>query len=51
MCEIDRNRLEKMKYDILQLENENLKTNEYKYSEMVERIRKIIIDGVRDINF
>lgn len=51
MCEIDGNKLDKMKYDILQLENENLKTNEYKYAEMVEKIRKIIIDGVKDKNF
>lgn len=42
--EIEDKRLSAMKYKILQAEQENLKTQEKTNDQMVETIRKIIID-------
>lgn len=41
---LDKKRLEAMKVYILELEKENLKTNDKTNDEMVEAIRKIISD-------
>ena len=39
-------KLEKIKFEILRLENENSKTKNYGYNEMVEKIKQTIKDGV-----
>lgn len=41
----------KIRYDIFQLEKDNLKTKKKTDSEMVEEIRQIIIDSTMDKNF
>ena len=44
--EINDKKLDKMKFEILRLEDENSKTKNYKDADMVEKIRQIIKNGV-----
>lgn len=44
---IDEKKLNRMKLNIIRLEQENLKTKEKTNDEMIEAIRKIIEDEVR----
>lgn len=39
-------KLDKIKYEILRLEDENSKTKNYGYNDMVEKIKQTIKDGV-----
>lgn len=48
MSELNENKIEEMKYDILKLEDENSKTKQLNNSEMVEKIKQIIKDGVKN---
>ena len=45
ISEINEQRLEKIKFEILRLEDENNKTKNYDYKDMVEKIKQIIKDG------
>lgn len=45
---ISENRLDKIKFEILQLEDENAKTKAFSNSEMVEKIKQIIVTGVEE---
>lgn len=44
--EINKKKLDKIKYEILKEEDNNAKTQRYTYSEMVERVKRIIINNV-----
>ena len=44
--ELNERKLDKIKYEILKLEDENSKTKNYSYSDMVDRIKQTIKDGV-----
>lgn len=44
--EINGKKLDKIKFEILRLEDENSKTKNYNYGDMVEKIKQIIKDGV-----
>lgn len=44
--EVDQKKLNKLKFEILRLEDENSKTKDYSYGEMVEKIKQAIKDGV-----
>lgn len=44
--EIDNRRLDKIKFEILQLEDENAKTKDCTQNEMVEKIKQAIKSGV-----
>lgn len=44
--EINSRRLDKIKFEILQLEDENAKTKNYTQTEMVDKIKQTIKDGV-----
>ena len=44
--EINKKKLDKIKYEILKEEDNNAKTQRYTYSEMVERVKRIIINAV-----
>ncbi|MDE7308449.1 MAG: hypothetical protein K2N61_07270 [Lachnospiraceae bacterium] len=48
MSELNENKVEEMKYDILKLEDENSKTKQLNNSEMVDKIKQIIKDGVKN---
>lgn len=39
-------KLDKIKFEILRLEDENTKTKNYGYGDMVEKIKQTIKDGV-----
>lgn len=39
-------KLDKIKFEILRLEDENSKTKNYGYNDMVEKIKQTIKDGV-----
>lgn len=43
--EINEKRLDKIKYEILRLEDENSKTKNYGYGDMVEKIKQTVKDG------
>ena len=43
---IDENKLQRLKVNLVMLERENLKTKELKYGEMVDKIRKAIEEEV-----
>ena len=43
---INEKKLEKIKFEILRLEDENSKTKNHGYNDMVEKIKQIIKDGV-----
>lgn len=45
---ISESRLDRIKFEILQLEDENSKTKAYSNPEMVEKIKQIIVTGVED---
>jgi len=49
--QLDERKLKKMKYLILKLEDENSKTKKYNYGQMVEKIKNIIIDTLKERNF
>ena len=44
--EINEKKLDKIKFEILRLEDENSKTKNYTYNGMVEKIKQTIKDGV-----
>lgn len=44
--DIDKRRLDKIKYEILKEEDNNAKTQRYSYTEMVEKVKRIIINAV-----
>ena len=44
--EINEKKLDKIKFEILRLEDENSKTKDYGYNDMVEKIKQTIKDGV-----
>ena len=44
--EINVKKLDKIKYEILRMEDENSKTKNYSYSDMVDKIKQTIKDGV-----
>lgn len=44
--ELNEKKLKKIEYEILKLENENAKTKNYGKRDMVERIKRLIKDGV-----
>ena len=44
--EINEKKLEKIKFEILRLEDENSKTKDYSNSDMIEKIKQTIKDGV-----
>ena len=44
--ETNEKKLDKIKFEILRLEDENAKTKNYTYGEMVEKIKQTIKDGV-----
>ncbi len=44
--EINSRKLDKIKFVILQLEDDNAKTKDYTQTEMVEKIKQTIKDGV-----
>lgn len=48
MDELNENKIEEMKYDILELEDENSKTKQLNNNEMVDRIKQIIKDGAKN---
>lgn len=43
--EISEKRLDKIKFEILRLEDENAKTKNFGYGEMVEKIKQVIKEG------
>ena len=43
--ETNEKKLDKIKFEILRLEDENAKTKNYTYGEMVEKIKQTIKDG------
>ncbi len=43
---LDEKKLTRLKYEILKLENENIKERKYTRSAMIDTIRKIIIEEV-----
>lgn len=45
---ISENRLDRIKFEILQLEDENAKTKAFSNPEMVEKIKQIIVTGVEE---
>lgn len=49
--EIDEHKLEELKYGILNLEDQNAKTKERNNGEMVDEIKRMIQDSVKDKNF
>lgn len=51
MNEINENKLEKMKYEILQKEDENSKTKEKSKGEMVTAIKDIITSNSKEKNY
>ncbi len=51
MNEVDVKKLEKMKYEILQKEDENAKTKEKTKSEMVTAIKDIITSNSKEKNY
>ena len=46
MDDINQKKLDKIKFEILRLEDENSKTKDYTYGDMVEKIKQTIKDGV-----
>ena len=44
---LDEKKINRLKLEILQLERENLKTREYTFGEMVDKIRKLIEEEVK----
>ena len=44
--EINNKRLDKIKFEILRLEDDNAKTKYYTQTEMIEKIKQIIKDGI-----
>lgn len=46
MHELNEKKLEKIKFEILRLEDENSKTKDKSYGDMVEKIKQTIKDGV-----
>ena len=44
--ETNEKKLDKIKFEILRLEDENAKTKNYGYNDMVEKIKQTIKDGV-----
>lgn len=44
--ETNEKKLDKIKFEILRLEDENSKTKDYSYGDMVEKIKQTIKDGV-----
>lgn len=44
---LDEKKINRLKFDILHLERENLKTREYTNEEMVDKIRKLIEEEVK----
>lgn len=51
MTEINEKKLEKMKYEILQKEDENSKTKEKTRRDMVTEIKDIITSNLQDKNY
>ncbi len=51
MSEIEQAKLDKMKYEILQKEDQNSKTKEKTRSEMVSALKDIIIKNVNEKNY
>lgn len=43
--DVNEQKLDKIKFEILQLEDENSKTKYYSYPDMVDKIKRIIKDG------
>ena len=43
--DINDKKLDKIKFEILRLEDENSKTKDYGYNDMVEKIKQTIKDG------
>lgn len=46
MDDINQKKLDKIKFEIIKLEDENSKTKDYTYGDMVEKIKQTIKDGV-----
>ena len=44
---LDEKKINRLKLEILKLERENLKTREYTFGEMVDKIRKLIEEEVK----